>query len=183
VGHLQIRARGTFGGSLAHADPAAELAAVALALDAGLVARSERGERTIPATEFFVGPYMTALELDEILTEVRLPVSNGPWSFQEVARRRGDFALAGVCAASRNGVVALACFGVAATPTRLPAAEEALRNARPEDAIAAAAEAASAEVEPMSDLHADGWLRRRLLAELIGRALTEVMDGRDSHAR
>jgi carbon-monoxide dehydrogenase medium subunit len=181
VGHLQIRVRGTFGGSLAHADPAAELAAVALALDAELVARSVRGERRIAATEFFAGPYMTALALDEILTEVRLPMLAGDaWSFQEVARRRGDFALAGVCAVARNGSVALACFGAAGTPRRLPAAESAVAAGLGPDAIDDAAAAAGAEIDPISDVHADERLRRRLVGELVRRTLTEVSNGRDS---
>jgi carbon-monoxide dehydrogenase medium subunit len=184
VGHLQIRVRGTFGGSLAHADPAAELAAVALALDAELVVRSVRGERRIAATEFFVGPYMTTLELDEILTEVRMPVHTGrAWSFQEVARRRGDFALAGVCAVARNGSVALACFGAASTPRRLPAAESAVAEELVPETIDVAAEAAAAEIDPISDVHADERLRRRLVGELVRRTLTEVLNGRDSDSR
>lgn len=183
VGHLQIRERGTFGGSLAHADPAAELAAVALALEAELVLRSARGERSISAGEFFLGPYTTALEADEILVEVRLPsLAGARWAFDEIARRRGDFALAGVCAVARNGSVALSAFGVAATPTRLHAAEAALGGAESGEAVEAAARAASEEIDPIADVHADARLRRLLLGELVRRTLTEVFDGRDSHA-
>ena len=122
VGHPQIRARGTLGGSLAHADPAAELPAVMVALDARLTLRSARGRRTVAAEDFFVAALTTALAPDELLTEIALP----PWpartgsSLQEVAIRRGDFALGGVAATltlDAQGRVAdarVVCFGVGA---------------------------------------------------------------------
>ena len=102
VGHPQIRARGTVGGSLAHADASAELAAVALALDATLVVRGQEGERTVPADSFFIGPWMTAIKDDELLTEVHLPVlPDHRTAFVELARRRGDFAVVGLAVAVR----------------------------------------------------------------------------------
>ncbi|HEX9312764.1 MAG TPA: FAD binding domain-containing protein, partial [Actinomycetota bacterium] len=102
VAHLQIRNRGTVGGSIAHADPAAELPAVALALDAEMVVRSAAGERVVPASEFFQGPFTTAVGPEEVLVEVRFPKLAGARStFLELARRSGDFALAGVAAVAR----------------------------------------------------------------------------------
>ena len=182
VGHLQIRNRGTVGGSLAHADPAAELPAVALATGATMVTRSVRGDRTIPAAQFFPGPFMTALEPEELLVEVRFPVRDpSRTAFTELARRSGDFALAGVAAVvtfdglERVAEAGLAGLGVGVTPIRLTSAETAIVGRElTEDAIAAASAAASAEVEPMTDVHADEKYRRHLLGVLLGRALRQV---------
>ena len=180
VGHLQIRNRGTVGGSIAHADPAAELPAVALALDAEMVVRRATGERTIPASVFFAGPFTTALEPEELLTEVRFPTTPGARTvFLEFARRSGDFALAGVCAVDRGTRdaprVALAAIGVGGSPVRLTAAE-ALLDGRPltDEVVQEAGEAASAAVDPPSDLHADGAYRRELLGVLVRRALRRI---------
>jgi len=182
VGHLQIRNRGTVGGSLAHADPAAELPAVALATGATMVVRSARGGRTIPAAEFFQGPFMTALEPEELLVEVRFPVRDGSrTAFLELARRSGDFAMAGVAAVvtfdgpERVADAGLAGLGVGVTPIRLSGAEAAIvGRALTEEAIAAASAAASAEVKPLTDVHADEEYRRHLVGVLLGRALRRV---------
>ena len=180
VGHVQIRNRGTVGGSLAHADPSAELPAVAVALDAELVARGPGGERTIPAREFFLGPYTTALAEDEILTQARFPVLPG-WrtAFAEVARRNGDFALAAVAAAVRleGGAVAearLACVAGGVAPVRLDAA--AVVGAAPEPAALAAAGAAARAQLAADDAGHDPEqdYRRALVETLTVRALEEV---------
>ncbi len=130
IGHFQIRNRGTVGGSLAHADPASEYPAVALALDAELEIAGNGGTRCVPADEFFAGTWTTAIADDEMLVSARFPVSPGPAGFaiEEVARRHGDFALAGAaCAVGRGGNGALALFGVGSTPVRIAEADEALR--------------------------------------------------------
>jgi carbon-monoxide dehydrogenase medium subunit len=180
IGHLAIRNRGTVGGSLAHADPAAELPAVALALDAELVARSRaRGERTIPAAEFFQGYFTTALEPDEILTEVRFPAS-GPSTgtcFYEVARRHGDFAMVGAGASltvqdGRISRAAIALIGVSEAAQRARAAEQALSGEAPStELFSDAAVQATRDLEPVSDLHASSEYRRRVAAVCVRRAL------------
>lgn len=181
VGHQQTRSRGTVGGSLAHADPAAELPAVALALDATLVAVGPEGPREIPAAEFFIGPYTTTLELEEVLTEIHFPVTAGArTSFQEVSRRAGDFAMAGVAAqltfaGKRVTSVRLAATGVEMAPTRLAAAEEALAGATLDnDTVAAAARRAAAAVDPRGDANATPEHRRELVDALVRRAVMEV---------
>ena len=181
VGHIPIRNRGTIGGSLAHADPAAELPTVALALDADLVVASPSGGRNVPASSFFQGPLTTALQPDEILTEIRFPVlPDRRVAFREFARRRGDFALAAVAAVVRleQGTatdVRLAACGVESTPVRLTIAEGALRGrALSPSVIRDAANAAAHEVSPVADIHADAEYRRELLGVLVGRALAEL---------
>src|ERR1700759_4657438 len=138
IGHEAIRSRGTIGGSLAHADPAAELPAVALALDAEFVGRSQSGERVIPAAEWFEGYLATARRPDEILVEVRFPAAEpgSGVSFQEVARRHGDFAIAGLAAsvALSEGAISdvrLAFAGMSDVPVRAVAAEDLLAGERP----------------------------------------------------
>jgi CO/xanthine dehydrogenase FAD-binding subunit len=178
VGHLPIRSRGTFGGSLAHADPAAELAVAALALDAELVLRGPAGERRVPAEEFFLGPFTTALAPGELLTEVALPQApaGARGAFEEFSVRAGDYALASACVvvAAEGGVISharVALGSVGPTPLRARAAERALlEGAPPEDVSAAAA----AECDPGSDVHADAGYRRRLVAVLVRRALERV---------
>jgi CO/xanthine dehydrogenase FAD-binding subunit len=183
VGHTTIRNRGTIGGTMAHADPAAELPAVALLLDGELVARSTRGERTIAARDFFVGVLTTALEPDELLVEVRLPGLAGRvgTSFLEVARRHGDFAVVAAGAAvvlAGDGTIAdarLAFTGVGATAVRAYDAEATLRGAQPgDDVFAEAAARAAAELEPGSDAHATAAYRRRIADVLARRALKEA---------
>lgn len=182
VGHLQIRARGTVGGSMAHADPAAELPAVALVTEAEFVARNSRGERVIAAGEFFDGPFMTTLAADEVLTEVRFPSTEGfRAGFMELARRSGDFALGGVAALVRidqSGQVSdvrLASLGLGPNAQRLSGAEGAVRGRRlTEETLADAGAAASAEVDPFTDVHADAEYRKELAGTLVRRVLKEV---------
>jgi len=183
VGHATIRNRGTIGGTIAHADPAAELPAVALLLDGELVARSTRGERTIAAGDFFLGVMTTALEPDELLVEVRLPGLSGRagTAFLEVARRHGDFAIVAAGAAvalAGDGAIAdarLAFTGVGATPVRAREAEALLRGEQPGDEVfAEAAERAARDLEPGSDAHATSAYRRRIAAVLARRALREA---------
>ena len=185
IAHPQIRNRGTVGGSIAHADPAAEYPAVALALDAELVATGPSGRRTIAAADFFVTYLTTALEPSEVLTEVRIPAlpARTGWAFQEVSRRHGDFALTGVattvtldgggkCTAAR-----IALFGVGSKPLRAQAAEALLAGERPdEQAIAAAAQQAGDGLDaPLSDIHASAEYRRDVARVLTRRALTEAV--------
>jgi carbon-monoxide dehydrogenase medium subunit len=180
VGHVTIRNRGTVGGSIAHADPAAELPAAVLALDAQLVACSVRGERTIAAGDFFRGLYTTALEPDELLVEVRF--SDAPAcsrsAFIEVARREGDFALAGAGASiALNGGreiadARLVFIGVDTRPVRATEAEEALRGSEPSvEMFREIAEAAVQGLEPISDLNGTRAYRRRVAAVVARRAL------------
>jgi carbon-monoxide dehydrogenase medium subunit len=179
IGHPAIRTRGTVGGSVAHADPAAEIPAIVLALDAELVARRWSGERTISAAEFFQGFLTTVLEPDEALVELRFPAA-GPGTgvcFEEVARRHGDFAIVGAAASVEldDGRVAdcrVALIGVGGTPMRRPAAEQTLTGQAPSnDAIAAAAAAAAENLEPASDLHGSATYRRHLARVVTARAL------------
>jgi carbon-monoxide dehydrogenase medium subunit len=179
VGHAAIRNRGTLGGSLAHADTAAELCAAALAYDAVVVARSLRGERRIPIGEFFVGPFTTALERDELVVEVRMRASPpaAGWAFEEVARRRGDFAMVAVAAMlavsdSLVEDVRLAYLSMGPTPVRAPVAEAWLRGQPAESgAFAQAAEMAMAELQPVDDLHASRKYRVHVARTLTRRAL------------
>lgn len=181
VGHLPIRVRGTFGGSVAHADPAAEWCIVARTLDAEMVARrAGGGERAIPAADFFETVFTTALEPEELLTEVRLPLLGDGWraGFCEFSRRAGDFAVVAAMAAVRldpRGSVAEARIGVggvAGVPVRLPGAEAALGGETPGPGVfAAAAEVAAAEVDPVGDLHGSAAYRRDLVRAMVGRAL------------
>ncbi|MBV9581059.1 MAG: xanthine dehydrogenase family protein subunit M [Chloroflexi bacterium] len=188
VAHAPIRNRGTLGGSLAHADPAAELCTVALALDAQLVAQSARGERVIAAQDFFVGPFTTALRSDELLTEVRLPrlPQRAGWAFDEVARRRGDFAMVGVAAVlgldaeGRIDLARLAYTSMGPRPLRAPHGEMALVGEWPTaDAFARAAAAAMADLEPGDDQHATRGYRLHVARGLTARALTRALERRE----
>jgi carbon-monoxide dehydrogenase medium subunit len=184
VGHRAIRNRGTVGGSLAHADPAAELPAAALALDATLVAAGPGGRRRIAARDFFKGPLTTALEPREIVIEIEIP---GPaltaWGFAEVARRAGDFAIAGVAGVLRSApgersgcaTASLAAFGCGDTPVQLTGAEAVLAGARIDAELArAAADAAVASCAPGTDLHATADYRRHLVAVLTEQVVLEA---------
>ena len=180
IGHPAIRSRGTIGGSLAHADPAAELPAVAVAADAELVAESrERGRRSIAATDFFTGFFTTALLPDEILTEIRIPVPpKGTGSaVDEVARRHGDFAMVGAAAVVRleDGKIATArvvLTGVSGTPHRGTEAEAMLIGAEPSaGAFAEAATQVADTLTPPADVHASSNYRRHLAAVLVRRTL------------
>ncbi|MEE2721281.1 MAG: xanthine dehydrogenase family protein subunit M [Pseudomonadota bacterium] len=184
IGHLPIRSRGTIGGSLCNADPAAEYPATILALDATLVAQSVRGEREIPAAKFFDSALTTTLEPDEILTEIRAPKAppGSGAAFVEVSRRHGDFALAGVAAqitldgdAVTN--VRLAACGVGSGPVRLTGAEDAIRSDGLTDASLAAAEAAAVvQADPDSDVHATSGYRRKLAGVMTKRALQKAAE-------
>ena len=172
VGDPQIRHRGTIGGSIAHADPASDLPAVLLALDATLVARGPGGSREIPVGEFFQSLFETALEPDELLTEIRVPKpasagGKGSWSFQKFTQRAIDWAIVG-CAV-QDGRVALVNMG--GTPLRAAATEAALAGgASPADAAAHAAEGTSAA----DDIRATRAYREHLARVLVSRALTEA---------
>jgi carbon-monoxide dehydrogenase medium subunit len=179
VAHLAIRNRGTLGGSLSHADPAAELPMLARLLDATIIARSRRGERALAAAEFFVAPLTTALLDDEIVVRVEwpaLPAGMG-WSFEEHARRPGDFALAavGVLLSIEDGRVRearIAMMGVGDTPLRRAQAEDLLHGQALDGALVRHAAAAACEtLDPRPDLHASPQLRRHLARVLTERAL------------
>jgi CO/xanthine dehydrogenase FAD-binding subunit len=184
IAHPQNRNQGTVGGSIAHADPAAEYPALAMLLDAEMRAAGPGGERTIAASDFFVTYLTTSMEPTEMLTEVRLPglAPGTGWSIQELARRHGDFALAGVMATvtlDGSGVCSdarLVLFGVGATPIRARDAEAMLRGTKPvATAFAAVADAASTALdEPLSDVHASADYRRDLARVLSRRALEEA---------
>jgi aerobic carbon-monoxide dehydrogenase medium subunit len=183
IGHPPIRTQGTVGGSLAHADPAAEWCVLALLLDAEVVVAGPSGERTIPAADLFTGFLQTALDPAEVMIEVRFPAP-APWaSFHEIARRRGDFALvaAGAALDVENGVcrsARVALGGVGATPVRSPAAEAAMAGAPLEpEVLAEAAAAAARDLEPISDSHAGAGHRRRLTEVLARRALEDAARG------
>ena len=177
VAHTPIRNRGTIGGSLAHADPAAELPAAALALDAELVAVGPAGSRTVPVAEFLQGPFTTALEPDEILTEIRLPVWSGGHAFVEYARIHANFAVVAVAAlvtldGGQIRRAAIALTGVAPTAIRARAAERVLAGAAGgAAAVAAAADAAVEGLAPSGDLHASPATRLALARTYVRRAI------------
>jgi carbon-monoxide dehydrogenase medium subunit len=182
VGHRQTRNRGTIGGSLAHADPAAELPAVCAAYDAVLHLASIRGLRAVPFRDFAVGYMATALEPDEMIAAVELPIwrlGHGH-GFHEFARRHGDFALAGAAALldiGAGGMVrraALSLFGVAERPVRVDAAEAALLGKVIDAGAIKSAAAAAWLVEPISDILASGDYRRHLAQVLSARALVDA---------
>ena len=180
VAHYQIRNRGTVGGSLAHADPAAEMPGIAVACDAKIVLAGSSGRRIVAAADFFTAALSTVLADDELIVEIRLPAwpANRRWAFEEFALRRGDFAIAGVAvfydqdASGRAINSHMGVIGACTRPHRLAQAEAAL-NGKTINAAAmkAAAEAASAEVDPPGDLHASAAYRRSLVGTLIERTL------------
>jgi carbon-monoxide dehydrogenase medium subunit len=181
IGYPAIRRRGTIGGSIAHADPVAEMPCVALALDAELVAAGPLGRRRIPAREFFLGYFTTALAPDEVLVEVRIPRRNGGgWAFQEFSRRSGDFAIVAVAvtvSAVDGGIddARIAIAGVADTPVRADEAEAALRGRPPEAAVLGEARAAVERlVEDGYRRHVAGTLAVRALAEAVAAAGLEM---------
>jgi len=179
IAHTPVRNRGTIGGSLAHADPAADLPAVALASDAELVAAGPGGSRRIPAAEFGRGPFSTALTPEEILTEVRLPVWPGGHAYVKFSRIHANFGVVGVAALAeldgdRIGRAALAVTGVAPTAIRATAAEQALAGTEAADVAATAATAARAAVAgltPAGDLHASGPTRVDLARTYLRRGI------------
>ncbi len=182
IAHYPIRLRGTFCGSLAQADPAAEWGVVAVTLDSELVAVSAGGERVMAARDFFQGAMATALLPDELLAEVRLPLlpPGTSFGFAEFSRRPGDYALAMALAVLQRdgGVIAAARIGLGgaeATPRRIAAAEAVLCGARPGDAaFRAAAAAAAAAVDPLQDPETDALYRRELVEAMVYRALKQA---------
>ncbi|WP_037320675.1 FAD binding domain-containing protein [Amycolatopsis orientalis] len=183
VGHVAIRNRGTIGGSLAHADPAAELPAVMVALDAEFRVHGPEGERPIAARDFFLGPHRTALGPGELLTRISVPSHRGGSAVEELSRRSRDLALVavfatvtmsgGVCETAR-----IAVAGAGPTPIRATAAEESLTGrALTADAIAAAADLAADATDPPGDLHAPADYRREMAAVLTRRAITRAKEG------
>ncbi|MCA1645223.1 MAG: xanthine dehydrogenase family protein subunit M [Chloroflexi bacterium] len=180
IGHVQIRNRGTIGGSLSHADPAAELPAVLAALDGQLVVRGGTGERVLHARDFFRGYLTTSLKPSDLLMEVRLPglPPRSGTAFVELSRRHGDFAMVGVAVAltldeeGRCQQARIALIGVGPAPVRNLDVEESLRGQRPsEDVFREAGRAVAAVIEPESDLHASAEYRRDLAEVLVRRAL------------
>jgi carbon-monoxide dehydrogenase medium subunit len=180
VAHYQIRNRGTVGGSVCHADPAAEMPGIAITCDAEMTVVGNAGKRVIKAADFFLGALTTSLEPDEILVEVKLPAwpAGRRFGFQEFARRRGDFAMAGIALFYDTGADGKAAnahvgvIGVGDKQRRLAKAEAAINgNTVTEAVIAKAAEAASAEVEPQDDIHASAAYRRALTGTMVERAL------------
>jgi CO/xanthine dehydrogenase FAD-binding subunit len=183
IGHYQIRNRGTVGGSLAHADPAAELPAIAVTCEAEIVTLGGAGRRGIAAVDFFSAALITDLRPDEIVTEIRFPAwpRQRRYGFREFARRRGDFALAAAAVSFdevertfRNARVG--ALGVADRPLRLTAAERALDGRAIEDAtIAGCTAAAAAAVDPADDIHASGAYRKTLIGVMVERALRDAI--------
>jgi carbon-monoxide dehydrogenase medium subunit len=183
IAHLPIRVRGTFAGSLAHADPAAEWCVVATTLDAEILARGPGGERSIEAGTFFRSILTTSLRPDELITEVRLPVLGPDWrfGFAEFSRRAGDFALSMALAALRldGGRITEARIGVGGAgerPLRIGEAERALAGTTPRpEGLAEAGAIAGATVEPFEDLHATVAYRRDLVRAMTRRALERAL--------
>lgn len=170
IGDPQVRHRGTVGGSLAHADPASDLGTVLLTLDAELVARGPSGERTIPAASFFTGPFDTALERQEMLTEIRVP-KGAHGTYLKFARRAQDWATVGVAAVRVDGSVQVGLTSMGATPMRAAGVEEALASgASPADAAARAGEGTS----PRGDANASPEYRAHLAQVLVRRALEQL---------
>jgi len=180
VGHAAIRARGTLGGSLALADPAAELPACAVALGATIRAGSRGGTRDVAAGDFFRGIYTTALRPGEVITEVAVPGAAGwRWEFDELARRHGDFALAGLAAGVRLDGRAVAearlvFFGVGTRPVRARAAEAALTGRAAAADVPAAARALDGDLDPPGDIHGSPALRRHLARVLLARVVRRL---------
>lgn len=187
IGHFQIRNRGTIGGSISHADPASELPAVALALDAEIEVVGPNGTRRVPAAEFFVSTWETAVEPDEITVAVHFPDwgQRAGFALEEIAWRRGDFAIAGAACGIRTDAAgsvdraAIAFLGMGPTPVRASEAEAALlgRSAADRDLdLAAVADLAVASTDPSDDIHASGAYRKRVAATLVGTALRRALD-------
>jgi carbon-monoxide dehydrogenase medium subunit len=184
IAHPQIRNRGTIGGSMAHADPAAELPAVAVALDARFHLQSQRGERCLLADDFFQGIYTVDIQPDELLTEIAFPAwpARSGWSFREVARRHGDYALAGVAATvtldaqARCQAARLVYISVGERPINaVGAAQLLIGNELNDESIAAAAEhAAAEEIDPSGNIHAGVAYQRHLVRVLTIQALREA---------
>ena len=183
IAHYQIRNRGTVGGSLVHADPAAELPGIAVTCEADIVAHGSAKSRVIAASDFFRGALITALRADEIVTEIRFRAwpRQRRYGFREFARRRGDFALAAAAvtfeqAEQKFRNVRIGAIGVADRAIRLAAAERVLEGREVTDvAIAESAAAASAVTDPADDIHARGAYRKTLIGVMVERALRDAV--------
>ena len=181
IGHYPIRTRGTFGGSIAHADPTSEWCMLALLLDAEIVVAGPQGTRTVAASDFFLGVFTTALGADEIVTEVRFPEPAPRSAIVEFARRQGDFAVVAVATAleMEDGRVRSARIGLAGVsdaPVRAREAEAMLAGAAPTDeAFDEAGRAAAAGLRPPSDIHGSSEYRKELAAALVRRALGDAV--------
>lgn len=183
IGHAAIRNRGTFLGSVAHGDPSAEWPAVAVALDVTLRLRNRRGERTVPAREFFLGPLTTTIEPDEILCEARLPAAPARTgaAVKELTYRHGDYAVVGVVAQlslNQNEAIEsakVALFSVGPTPLRVSDAERLLIGGGPER-FQVAADSARAVADPVSDATASAEYRRDMVSVMVQRALDEAFE-------
>lgn len=184
IGTPQVRTRGTFGGSLSHADPSAELVAISVALNAQLKIRSQKNERLVPAGEFFIGSFTSALEPDELLVEIQLPrlSERSGWSLMEVARRHNDFALVGVAAVvsvDQDGnceSARMVFLSAGDRPMEAHQAASILKGQKPtaEVILAASEKASSSDIDPGGDIHATAEFRRHLANVLTRRALDEA---------
>jgi carbon-monoxide dehydrogenase medium subunit len=187
IGHFQIRSRGTVGGSIAHADPAAEYPAVALALDAELEAASKGGTRILPAADFFTGLWSTSLQPDEVLAAVRFPIweTGSGFAVEEVARRHGDFAIAGAAVGVHvsDGTIAraaIALFGMGSTPIRAMAAESALLGQPGSKVdVVEIGRLAIEGLDAPEDLHASSALRSSIGAAVVKRAVRRALEEAD----
>jgi aerobic carbon-monoxide dehydrogenase medium subunit len=183
VAHYQIRNRGTVGGSMAHADPAAEMPGIAVACDAEIAVVGTAGSRVIRADEFFIAPLITALASDEVIVDIRLPAwpARRRWGFQEFSRRRGDFAMAAAAVfydldeAGNARNAHIGAIGVGDRPVRLTAAEAEVNGNVVDQAVSErACAAASAAVNPQNDIHASGAYRKSLIGTMVERALVSA---------
>jgi carbon-monoxide dehydrogenase medium subunit len=180
IGDPQVRHRGTIGGSVAHADPASDLPAALMVLDAEIIAHGSNGPRTVLATDFFHGPFMSALEPDEILTEIRVPARDG-WgsSYQKFQRRAQDWAIVGVTALIKSGDgitgAAIGLTNMGGTPLRATAVEQALVGSSDPDGVAAAAAKVAEIGTPPADENASSEYRLHLAEVLIKRAVAEAL--------
>jgi CO/xanthine dehydrogenase FAD-binding subunit len=192
IAHFQIRNRGTVGGSISHADPAAELPAICFALDGELVLSSASNQRVLKAENFFISPLTTAIESGELLTEIRLPArpqtgSQGwRWGFEEVCRRQGDFAMVGAVSLLQvdgGGICQSACitmFGVGGAPARIRRAEEALLGNRIDDSVLEdVSRIVSEELDPDSDIHASAAYRKEVGGVIARRTLEAALNSRN----
>lgn len=183
IAHPQIRSRGTFGGSTAHADPSAEWPAVLLALGATVDVLGPRGARSIPIDDFFTGPFTSSMSADELLVAVRIVRSERRWAFEEAARKAGDYGLAIIAATAdvtddQFRAARVSVGAAVGTPMRLPEVEAALEGAAlGEDTARIAEAAAGASVRPISDIHGSADYRRSLVAVLVRRAVLDLSKG------
>jgi aerobic carbon-monoxide dehydrogenase medium subunit len=184
IGHFQIRNRGTMGGSLAHADPAAELPALAVLLGCEFSLARKGGVRIVPAADFFLGYMATVIEPEELLTEIRCPSwrPRAVWAIDEIARRKGDFALVGVAlnaeldAAGNIQDLVIVMFGVGGKPQRIKSADSILKGHRVDQgALRALGHAVAEELEPNTDIHASAAYRKEVGGVLARRALEAAL--------